>query len=399
LEKVVEVFIDAETTARRSGGIGRYTDRLLRELNKSEVISKIYCFGGLSWQEFYEVLENNNLEPQASVSTGLLRKIARNFPGCKSLHQKLVGLFFKAGVKKAAEKQVGVKVNKIYHETNFILKPFDGFKVATIHDLSFIHYPEFQPKSRVRFFRQYFPGTLRKADHLITCTEYIKKELIAEFGISEEKITPIYLGVDEEYKPRFEAETSTILREYGLEHGKYLLSVATLEPRKNLGNVLKSFCALPDELRGSYPLVLVGCEGWMNHDLLSEINVLKEKKEIVLLGYVAEEALPYLYSGARAVIFIPVYEGFGLPALEAMASGVPLLASDIPCLKEVVADGGLYVPVNDISAILFGMTEVLKNDVVREKMIGRGLQRASQFSWQKCGMETLSVYKKLLAEK
>lgn len=395
----MEVFIDVETTTRRSGGIGRYTDRLLRELNNLEVVSKIYCFRGLSWQEFSGKGEGNNLEPQASVSTSLLRKVARNLPGLKSLHQKLVGLFFKASVSKAAEKQVGVKANKIYHETNFILKPFDGFKVTTIHDLSFIHYPEFQPKSRVRFFRKYLPETLRKADHLITCTEYIKKELIAEFGVAEEKITSIYLGVDEEYKPRSEAETSTFLREYGLEHGKYLLSVATLEPRKNLGNVLKAFCALPDELRRSYPLVLVGCEGWMNHDLLSEIKVLKEKGEVVLLGYVAEEALPYLYSGARAVIFIPVYEGFGLPALEAMASGSPLLASDIPCLKEVVAEGGLYVPVNDISAISFGVTEVLKNEVVRRKMIGRGLDRASQFSWKKCGMETLSVYKKLVAEK
>jgi len=222
---------------------------------------------------------------------------------------------------------------------------------------------------------------------------------MAEFGVAKEKITSINLGVDEEYKPRPEAETSAFLREYGLEHGKYLLSVATLEPRKNLGNVLKAFCALPDELRRGYPLVLVGCEGWMNHDLLSEIKVLKEKGGVVLLGYVAEKALPYLYSGARAVIFIPVYEGFGLPALEAMASGSPLLASDIPCLKEVVADGGLYVPVNDISAISFGMTKVLKNDEVREMLIGRGLKRASQFSWKKCGMETLSVYKKLLAEK
>ncbi len=395
----MEVFIDAETTARRSGGIGRYTERLLRELNNLEVVRKIYCFRGLSWQEFSEEGKGNNLELQAPASTGLLRKVARNLPGLKSLHQKLVGFFFKSSVRKATEKQVGVKVNKIYHETNFILKPFDGFKVTTIHDLSFIHYPEFQPKSRVRFFRKNLPETLRNADHLITCTEHIKKELIAEFGVAEEKITPIYLGVDEEYKPRSEAETSTFLREYGLEHGKYLLSVATLEPRKNLGNVLKAFCALPGELRRSYPLVLVGCDGWMNHNLLSEIKVLKEKGTVILLGYVAEEALPYLYSGARAVIFIPVYEGFGLPALEAMASGVPLLASDIPCLKEVVADGGLYVPVNDISAISIGMTEVLKSDVVREKMIGRGLERASQFSWQKCGVETLSVYKKLLAEK
>jgi alpha-1,3-rhamnosyl/mannosyltransferase len=395
----VEVFIDTETTTRRSGGIGRYTDRLLHELNKLEVVNKVYCFRGLSWQEFSEETAGNTLKPHAPVSTGLLRKIARHLPGLKSLHQKLVGSFFKASVSKVSEKQVGSKVKKIYHETNFILKPFDGFKVTTIHDLSFIHYPEFQPKSRVRFFRKYLPETLRKADHLITCTEYIKKELITEFGVAEEKITSIYLGVDEEYKPRSEAETSSFLREYGLAHGKYLLSVATLEPRKNLGNVLNAFCALPDKLRRSYPLVLVGCEGWMNHDFLSKIKVLKEKGEVFLLGYVAEEALPYLYSGARAVIFIPVYEGFGLPALEAMASGVPLLASDIPCLKEVVAGGGLYVPVNDISSISFGMIDVLKNDEVREKVIGRGLERASQFSWQKCGMETLSVYKKLLAEK
>jgi glycosyltransferase involved in cell wall biosynthesis len=395
----VDVFIDSETTHRRSGGIGRYTGRLLQEINNLEMVSKIYCFRGLSWQEYSKEGAGDNLGPRALASTGLLRKMARNLPGLKSLHQKLVGVFFKAIPRNSVEGQVGVKVKQIYHETNFILKPFDGLKVTTIHDLSFIHFPECQPKSRVRYFRKYLPETIRKADHLITCTEHIKKEVMAEFGVAEENITSIYLGVDEEYKPRSMAETSTFLRPHCLEYGKYLLSVATLEPRKNLGNVLKAFCALPDELRTNYPLVLVGCEGWMNHDFHSEIKLLKEKGEVVLLGYVEEEALPYLYSGARAVIFIPVYEGFGLPTLEAMASGVPLLASDIPCLKEVVADGGLYVPVNDISAISFGLREVLKNEVGRDKMIGRGLARASQFSWKKCGLETLSVYKKMLEEK
>jgi len=117
----------------------------------------------LSWQEFSEEGEGDNLEFQTPTSIGLLRKIARNLPGLKSLHQKIVGFFFKASLSKSAEEQVGVKVNKIYHETNFILKPFDGLKVTTIHDLTFIHYPELQPKSRVRFFQKVFARNTKES--------------------------------------------------------------------------------------------------------------------------------------------------------------------------------------------------------------------------------------------
>ncbi len=408
----MHIILNVESLLKPSGGIGRYTQYLLEGLLKSDEIDKVSCFGGLRWIDSAEFVKTNPMADNTSLETddavkadslpqtphSKLRQFLAAVPFLKTAVLRSLPFVYQLYARYNAamfHRKAKTIKNAVYHEPNYILKPFDGASVTTVHDLSFIHCPEYHPKERVQHLKKHLKITLAKAAHVITDSEFVRKELIAQMGVEPERVSTILLGVHESYRPRSKVELESVLSKHQLTAGDYLLSVSTIEPRKNILSMLAAYMQLDKALRQVYPLVLVGGDGWRNQEIKDKISELVKQGEVIYLGYTSNEDLPYLFAGARAFVFVPFYEGFGLPPLEAMASGVPVLTTNVSSIPEVVGDTGILVDPNDLNAIQQGMVKILTDDEWRAVTIKAGLERAKQFTWARCVEQTISIYKKI----
>lgn len=240
------------------------------------------------------------------------------------------------------------------------------------------------------------PGSIYEADHIITVSEFIRNEIIDLFNISPIKVTCVYHGVSKLFKVRQFTDLKLILATYGLHNKSYLLSVGTLEPRKNFERLIHAFKRLPEQLRNKHPLVLIGMRGWHTHRLERIIRSLIKKEQVYCLGYTSDADLPYLYSGAYGFIYISMYEGFGLPLLEAMASGIPTLASNESAMPEVVGNAAMLVNPFDIDLIADKLNQLINDFALRDRLKQLGPIQAAKFSWNSCIDNTIAVYRRTL---
>jgi len=284
---------------------------------------------------------------------------------------------------------------QIYHEPNYIALPFHGPMVSTLHDLSFVRYPETQPKERLKHLERYLPNTLARAAHIITDSEEVRREAIGHFGLDATRVTAIHLGVDPIFAPRQEAACRAVLASRGLRYGGYVLSVGTLEPRKNLVAAIRAVGALPERLRGAAPLVIAGQRGWLSGEIERLIRASEAAGWLRFLGFVPQEELPLIYAGSRVFVYPSRYEGFGLPVVEAMASGVPVITSSVSCLPEITGDAADLVHPDDTDGLRISMERLLEDEGHRAEMRARGIERAKRFSWKRCAEETVAVYRRV----
>jgi alpha-1,3-rhamnosyl/mannosyltransferase len=286
----------------------------------------------------------------------------------------------------------------LYHEPTYLLLTERLPAVVTVHDLSFVHYPETHPAERVRILNNRLPRSLSVSRAILTDSFAVREEIIKHYQMPAEKVHAVHLGVSPLFKPRQSAVLGPLLSRFGLERHRYLLSVGTLEPRKNLVRVLRAFARLPAALRSRFPLVVVGAAGWRDAPIFAELGPLERGGHVRVLGYVDDQTLAELYAGARAAIYASLYEGFGLPIVEAMASGAPVLTSNTGCMKELGENAALLVDPHDTDAIAAAMRRLLEDDAETERLRAVGIARARDFSWDRCARETLAVYRRVLSQ-
>jgi len=284
----------------------------------------------------------------------------------------------------------------LYHEPNYVALPYKGPLVLTICDLSCFDHPETHPKERVRLMQRDMPASIARADHIIVISQATGEALRRWFQVDPARITNTYLAADPRFQPRADEALTPVLARLGLTPGGYVLCVGTLEPRKNLPTLFAAYAGLPADLRQRYPLVVAGMAGWGTEGLMKSAEELIRRNELRLLGYVADELIPPLYAGAAAFCYPSRYEGFGLPALEAMASGVPVITSNQTSLPEVVGEAGLMVDPDDVDGMRERLRQLLEDRAYAHDLGHRGLLRSKLFSWDRCARETFAVYEKVM---
>ena len=287
----------------------------------------------------------------------------------------------------------------LYHEPNYVPLPYNGPLVLTVCDLSCFDLPQTHPKERVRLMQRDMPAAIERADHIIVISEATGDALRRWFKVDPARISTTYLAADPRFQPRSTETLRPALAGLGLTPGGYVLSVGTLEPRKNLGTLFAAYAGLPTALRQRYPLVVAGMSGWNTEGLMKSAEELIRRGELRLLGYVADELIPPLYAGAAAFCYPSRYEGFGLPALEAMASGVPVITSNRTSLPEVVGDAGMMVDPDDVDGLREGLRQLLEDRACAEDLGRLGLTRSRMFSWERCARETFAVYQGVMLQR
>lgn len=363
-----KILIDTLLLLAPLSGIGRYTYEITKILEKNREFEYSY---------FYGYISKHLIKTSDAPTAKSMRSLIVGNPLLKSIARAI--LFRLSGVMTSQY--------NLYWQPNFILrKNIKARKtVVTVHDFSWEIYPELQPSDRVRYFQKNFYTQLMKCDHIITGSEFTKNEIIERTNISLEKITVIYHGVNHDvFYPRpFETPKQ-----------KYLLAVGSIEPRKNLKNLLNAYAKLDKNIKDEYNLTLVGALGWNNSEIMDLILSLKEW--VHYSGYVSDEALAHLYSQASLFIYPSLYEGFGIPPLEAMACGVPVVASKASSLPEVCGNAAYYIDPLNVDSIAEGIVTILNDENLKNELIKKGLFRAKEFSWEKSAKAHLAIFKEIL---
>lgn len=358
-------------------GIGEYCLQLGQHLRR-ERLAELALFDGWQWREDF---------PQAALAGyASWSRLAKSLlPGAYAWRRLIQQRRFNRGAQRAAV--------QLYHEPSLWPLQFDGPTVMTLHDLTHVHYPHTQPRDRLREMERRLPAGLEQAARVLVDSQFVADEAAHYYGIATSRLQVAPLGYARRFHPRGDEVLWQALRPFEVLPRGYFLCVGTLEPRKNLQQALSAFFGLPPALRVNFPLLLVGMSGWRGEDWAGALRRALDSGQVRMLGYQDDESVARLLAGAKALLFPSRYEGFGLPVLEAMASGTPVIACDTPAVVEVAGEAALYAPVEDVEGYRQAMFQLLDDPVLWERQRALGLLRAQQFSWARCARITAAVYR------
>lgn len=380
-DEALRVGINGSALLSPLTGIGQYTKNLAEALVASGQVD-LWLFYLFTWSREIRT------EPIRNI-TKLKELIKKIVPHPYALSRALQQYKFTHGAR--------THRIQLYHEPNFLSHHFPGPTVITAHDLSWIRYPETHPAERVQIMNKLFPSSLARADHVITDAAFTRNEIIAQFGINPNRITSVPLAARSIFRPRVEEECRTFLDANNLSYRSFVLCVGTLEPRKNLEFMIRTYAAMPEAFRKTQPLVLAGMKGWLTSSLESVMQPLVSSGQVRPLGFTSDEDLATLYASATTLVYPSLYEGFGLPPLEAMTSGTPVVVSDRATLPEVVGDAGILIdPIDDV-ALKSALVRLTEDPLYWRERRDAALTQAARFSWGRCARETLAIYRQVLA--
>jgi glycosyltransferase involved in cell wall biosynthesis len=370
----LKLVLSVESLSPNPTGIGRYTWELAQRLPAHPMLAGVRFYRHGRWVNN----PRHFLEPEAPLH--------QNFPRIRIALPRRV-------------RDWGIAIagrGSVFHGPNFFLPTCADIGVITVHDLSVFKFPETHPADRLKQFERDFSRSVAQAAHVITDSQSTRAEVIAFAGLSANRVTAVPLGVSDAFRPMADQEAAGPLQKYGLTPRAYALCVSTLEPRKKVGELLAAWRLLPQGLRKAYPLILVGTNGWLSQALQVEIAQYEAQGWVKRLGYVPEQDLPLLYAGAAVFVYPSTYEGFGLPPIEAMACGVPVVVSDQSCLPEVTRGAALTVNPDDTVAFCQALQKSLTDAQWQEAAITAGHKVADTYTWQRCIDETVAVYRQLI---
>jgi glycosyltransferase involved in cell wall biosynthesis len=284
----------------------------------------------------------------------------------------------------------------IFHSPDFVLPPVRrAHAIVTVHDLSFLRYPECAARGLVAYLSSVVPRSLRRADLILADSSWTRQDLVTMLGMPADKISVVPAGVGPEYRPvADQSALEVVRRRYDLPR-RFILHVGTLEPRKNLVRLIEALHSIAKQ-EPETCLVLVGGKGWLYDDIFASVERLGLSGKVTFPGFIAEADLPAVYNLATVFAYPSLYEGFGIPPLEAMACGVPVVCSNSSSLPEVVGDAALFVEPTDTAALAGALLRALNDEPLRQTLRQCGFERVRLFSWPAAARKLLTAYESLL---
>jgi glycosyltransferase involved in cell wall biosynthesis len=358
--------MEVTAAVRQGGGIGRYVRELLRALAQLDTATDYKLFYASPSPLPYP------LPPLSSNFT------ARHLP----FHDIWLARFWhRFQVPLPVETITGAI--DLYHAPDFTLPPTRAKSILTVHDLSFERDPDSAAPGLRTYLKTVVPRSVHRATHVIAVSQATKQDLIELYSVPENKISLLYEGVDTIFRP---TPSPAIREKYGIGSNPYIFSVSTIQPRKNYKRLIQALAALPPD----YNLVIAGGKGWLYDDIFAEAEKPAVRGRVKFIGFVPDDDLSALYTEAAAFAYPSLYEGFGLPLLEAMACGTPTLTSNVSCLPEVAGGASILVDPLSVDAIAAGLQQCIAE---RETWVAKGFSRAAQFRWNDVAAQLLALYK------
>jgi glycosyltransferase involved in cell wall biosynthesis len=372
------IGIDYTSALSQGGGIGRYTRELIAALARLDAHTPYRLFTAGQTRASLPASPGPNFEwkPSAIDSEWFAR------------------LWHRARLPLRVEWWTGVV--DLFHSPDFTLPPLrHGVRsLLTVHDLSFIRTPETAVPGLRAYLNRAVPNSVARADHILADSEATRQDIIEAYRTSPDKISVLYSGVDRRFAPVTDpAWLKSIRARYEIGDSPYILSVGTIQPRKNYPRLIEAFRALD---RPDLKLVIAGGRGWLESPLVDLVKSARLEGRVRFLGFVADDDLPALYSAASLFAFPSLYEGFGLPVLEAMACDIPVVTSRVSSLPEVAGDAALLVDPTDVSALGEALARALADTAERRRLIEAGRARVRMFTWQSAAEQLKGHYTRLL---
>lgn len=373
----MRVGLDGYPLSEPRTGVGHYTLELARALALSYPSDQ---FELVSPQPFAGAVVEDNQLPNLSF--------------VKAKSSSIRGHWWSVGLPLYAKRAAF----DLFHGTNYELPLWHNRRsVLTIHDLSTLRYPQLHRRRLVRRARARLPLAVKLATAIVTPTETVKQEVCKQFRITPERVTPIHEAPRSIFRPMTLDESAEVRGRLDIEDD-FLLFVGTLEPRKNLLTLLKAFAQVLDEISLRPQLVIAGSEGWLMDATDAFITSSGISERLRFTGYLQDEELRALYSSCKAFVYPSLYEGFGLPPLEAMSCGAPVIASRIGALQEILGDAAILNDALDVDSLVRAIKDILGNDRRREELSSAGFKQVAKFSWDKTAQLTYQVYQNAIAQ-
>jgi glycosyltransferase involved in cell wall biosynthesis len=367
----MRIGIDTRLLHYDRGGISQYILQLIQTLREGDAKNQYHLFSSRKGSEDYRPDGSSNFF-QHPVWTPSHNRLERWALGIEVAPYRL----------------------DVFHSPDFIPPGFGARRrLITIHDLNFLLFPEYVNPESHRYYTQQIKWAVQEADHISADSHQTRLDLIELLKVSADKVTTVHLAA----KPLFTRVQSrpaiiSTLEKYNIPAG-FILFVGTLTPRKNVRTLILAYNKMLQESGIDVPLILIGSKGWQYENLASTIEELRLSKKIQILDNVTDEELARLYSSAGAFALPSYYEGFGLPPLEAMQCGCPVIVSDRGSLPEIVGEAGIILDPDAVDDWAESLVAVLASQEVRENLIRAGNSQAKKFSWQKTAKATLELYK------
>ncbi|WP_018248101.1 glycosyltransferase family 4 protein [Orenia marismortui] len=373
----MKIGLDIQSTLKNKTGVGWYTQNIIENLADNELEFEGYAFNFLGRNNIHKSISTLDFDVKINKTLpySLYRRIWNHLP-----------VSYNYIVNSKAD---------IFHFFNYIIPPkIRGKVIVTIYDMVYKLFPETMTKKNYRWLEKGLQRSINRADKIITISKSAKKDIMKYLAIDEEKIEIIYPGIDYElYSSELKVGKAKELREKYNIPKNFILYLGTLEPRKNIGRIIDAYAKYQQQAKGDISLVLAGKKGWMYQEIFDKVKEYSLEDKVVFTGYVNEIDKPAIYKMSKLFIFPSLYEGFGMPVLEAMASATPVITSNISSLPEVVGEAALLVDPYDINDISNVIKQILEDKKLQLRMTEQGLKQSAKFSWQKSAEKLLTVYK------